>query len=56
MFHIFSVLFPKTWSEFVTCIKQYTSDCLTADQVDRKYLNFSQKYLIDQTENCFKSV
>ena len=29
----FSVLFPKTWSEFVSCIKRYTSDCLTADQV-----------------------
>ena len=28
-----SVLFPKTWSEFVTCIKRYTSDCLTPDQV-----------------------
>ena len=32
----FSVLFPKTWSEFVTCIKKYTSDCLTADQVRRR--------------------
>ena len=30
---VFSVLFPKTWSEFVTCIKQYTNDCLTSDQV-----------------------
>ena len=28
-----SVLFPKTWSEFVTCIKRYTSDCLTPNQV-----------------------
>ena len=35
---LFSVLFPKTWSEFVTCIKQYTSDCLTADQV-RTFFN-----------------
>ena len=31
---IFSVLFPKTWSEFVSCIKRYTSDCLTPDQVE----------------------
>ena len=31
--NFFSVLFPKTWSEFVTCIKKYTSDCLTSDQV-----------------------
>jgi len=30
--HVCNVLFPKTWSEFVTCIKKYTSDCLTADQ------------------------
>jgi len=30
--HVCNVLFPKTWSEFVTCIKQYTSDCLTANQ------------------------
>ena len=31
--YISSVLFPKTWSEFVSCIKRYTSDCLTPDQV-----------------------
>lgn len=30
--HVCNVLFPKTWSEFVTCIKRYTSDCLTPDQ------------------------
>jgi len=30
--HVCNVLFPKTWSEFVTCIKKYTSDCLTSDQ------------------------
>jgi len=30
--HVCNVLFPKTWSEFVSCIKRYTSDCLTADQ------------------------
>ena len=31
--YIFSVLFPKTWSEFVSCIKRYTNDCLTPNQV-----------------------
>jgi len=30
--HVCNVLFPKTWSEFVSCIKRYTNDCLTADQ------------------------
>merc|ERR1719187_1810743 len=30
--HVCNVLFPKTWSEFVSCIKRYTSDCLAADQ------------------------
>lgn len=30
--HVCNVLFPKTWSEFVSCIKRYTSDCLTSDQ------------------------
>lgn len=30
--HVCNVLFPKTWSEFVSCIKRYTSDCLTPDQ------------------------
>ena len=40
---LFSVLFPKTWSEFVTCIKQYTSDCLTSDQVrSRSYFTALQ--------------
>ena len=48
---IFSVLFPKTWSEFVTCIKRYTSDCLTPDQVlpplyvDRFVKSFVISYL-----------
>ena len=37
--NFFSVLFPKTWSEFVTCIKKYTSDCLTADQVSRSHFD-----------------
>merc|ERR1719350_651761 len=30
--HVCNVLFPRTWSEFVSCIRQYTADCLTADQ------------------------
>jgi len=30
--HVCNVLFPKTWSEFVSCIKRYTNDCLTANQ------------------------
>jgi len=30
--HVCNVLFPRTWSEFVSCIQQYTSVCLTSDQ------------------------
>lgn len=30
--HVCNVLFPRTWSEFVSCIRQYTADCLTSDQ------------------------
>jgi len=30
--HVCNVLFPRTWSEFVSCIRQYTSECLSTDQ------------------------
>lgn len=32
--HVCNVLFPRTWSEFVSCIRQYTTECLTQDQRD----------------------
>ena len=55
--NVFSVLFPKTWSEFVTCIKKYTSDCLTADQVSDESLLIGLKIhqmAIKCTKKCGK--
>lgn len=30
--HVCNVLFPRTWSNFVSCIRRYTDTCLTQDQ------------------------
>lgn len=32
MDHVCNVLFPRTWSEFVSCVRQYTQDCLSSEQ------------------------
>ena len=32
IFNHFSEIFPKTWSEHISCIKSFTSTCLSTNQ------------------------